>query len=226
MSKKLLKLNNVYKDYYIGEQVISVLKGIDLQINEWEFVSIMWHSGSWKSTLMNIIGLLDSPTSGEYFFDWKNVANLNSDQHSVIRGEKIWFIFQTYNLIARKSAMEQVMLPLAYQWISKIEREKRAKDALIKVWLEDKLYNKPNELSGWQQQRVAIARAIVINPSIILADEPTWALDTKTWEDVMNIITQLHREWKTVILITHEQNIAEYAKRNILVKDWLIVNQL
>ncbi len=226
MSKKLLKLNNVYKDYYIGEQVISVLKGIDLQINEWEFVSIMWHSGSWKSTLMNIIGLLDSPTSGEYFFDWKNVANLNSDQHSVIRGEKIWFIFQTYNLIARKSAMEQVMLPLAYQWISKIEREKRAKDALIKVWLEDKLYNKPNELSGWQQQRVAIARAIVINPTIILADEPTWALDTKTWEDVMDIITQLYKEWKTVILITHEQNIAEYAKRNILVKDWLIVNQL
>jgi len=226
MSKELLKLNSVYKDYYIGEQVISVLKGIDLKIQEWEFVSIMWHSGSWKSTLMNLIGLLDSPTSGQYLFEWKDVACLNSDQHSIIRGKKIWFIFQTYNLIARKSAIEQVMLPLAYQGISKIEREKRAKAALTKVWLEDKLYNKPNELSGWQQQRVAIARAIVINPTIILADEPTGALDTKTWNDVMNIITQLHKEWKTIILITHEQNIAEYAKRNILVKDGLVVDQL
>jgi putative ABC transport system ATP-binding protein len=226
MVKKILKLNSVYKDYYIWEQVISVLKGIDLQVKEWEFVSIMWHSGSWKSTLMNIIGLLDNPTSGEYFFDWKNVADLDSDQHSIIRGKKIWFIFQTYNLIARKSAIEQVMLPLAYQWISKIEKNKRAKEALIKVWLKDKLYNKPNELSGWEQQRVAIARAIVINPAIILADEPTGALDTKTWDDVMNIITQLYKEWKTIMLITHEQNIAKYAKRNILVKDGLVVDQL
>ena len=226
MSKKLLELNNIYKDYYIWEQTIPVLKGVNLHVKKWEFISIMGHSGSGKSTLMNLIWLLDTPTKWEYFFEEKDVAQLSSDQHSKIRGEKIWFIFQTYNLIPRKSALEQVMLPLAYQGIDLKIRKERAKQALIRVWLDDKIYNKPNELSGWQQQRVAIARALVIDPAIILADEPTWALDTTTGNEVMNIISELHKEWKTIVLITHEQNIADYAKRCILVKDWLVVDKL
>lgn len=226
MIKNILELNNIYKDYYIWEQVIPVLKGVDLHVEKWEFVSIMWHSGSWKSTLMNLVWLLDNPTSGQYLFEWKDVANLSSDQHSKIRGEKVWFIFQTYNLIPRKSAMEQVMLPLAYQGVDLKTRKERAKQALIKVWLEDKIYNKPNELSWWQQQRVAIARALVIDPAIILADEPTGALDTTTGNEVMDIISELHKDWKTIVLITHEQNIADYAERCILVKDGLVVNKL
>ena len=220
----LLELKDIRKSYFVWDQEIPVLKGINLSINEWEFVSIRWHSGSGKSTLMNMIGMLDTPTSGDYFFEWKNVAKLSDDEQSEIRGKKIWFIFQTYNLIPRKSAMEQVMLPLSYQWIKKSEREERAKKALIRVWLEDKLDSKPNELSWWQQQRIAIARALAINPAIILADEPTWALDTKTGDEVMWLITELWQEGKTVIVITHEQDIADYAKRHILVKDGNIVN--
>lgn len=222
----LIELKNICKSYFVWDQEIPVLKGINLEIAEKEFVSIMGHSGSGKSTLMNIIGMLDTPTSWDYFFDWKNVAKLDDDEQSEIRGKKIWFIFQTYNLIPRKSAMEQVMLPLSYQGIRKSEREERAKKALIRVWLEDKLNSKPNELSWWQQQRIAIARALAINPAIILADEPTWALDTKTGDEVMWLITELWQEGKTVIIITHEQEIANYAKRHILVKDGNIVNNL
>lgn len=222
----LLELKDICKSYFIWEQEIPVLKGINLWIEEWEFVSIMWHSGSGKSTLMNTIWMLDTPTSGDYFFDGKNVAKLSDDEQADIRGKKIGFIFQTYNLIPRKSALEQVMLPLAYQWVKENERKERAKKALERVWLADKINNKPNELSWWQQQRIAIARALVINPSIILADEPTWALDTQTWDEVMELITELWKEWKTVIVITHEQEIADYAKRHILVKDWNIVNSL
>lgn len=222
----LIELKDICKSYFVWDQEIPVLKGINLQIAEKEFVSIMGHSGSGKSTLMNIIGMLDTPTSWDYFFDWKNVAKLDDDEQSEIRGKKIWFIFQTYNLIPRKSALEQVMLPLSYQGIRKSEREERAKKALIRVWLEDKLNSKPNELSGWQQQRIAIARALAINPAIILADEPTWALDTKTGDEVMWLITELWQEGKTVIIITHEQEIADYAKRHILVKDGNIVNTL
>ena len=222
----LLELRNICKSYFVWDQEIPVLKGINLTVNEWEFVSIMGHSGSGKSTLMNMIGMLDIPTSWDYFFEWKNVSKLSDDEQSEIRGKKIGFIFQTYNLIPRKSAMEQVMLPLAYQWIRKSEREERAKKALIRVWLEDKLDSKPNELSWWQQQRIAIARALAINPAIILADEPTGALDTKTGDEVMWLITELWQEWKTVIVITHEQEVANYAKRHILVKDGNIVNKL
>ncbi len=222
----LIELKNICKSYFVWDQEIPVLKGINLGIEKWEFVSIMGHSGSGKSTLMNMIWMLDTPTSWEYFIEWKDVSHLTDDEQSDIRGKKIGFIFQTYNLIPRKSALEQVMLPLAYQWVWKSEREERAKQALIRVWLKEKMNNKPNELSGWQQQRIAIARALVINPAIILADEPTWALDTKTWDEVMELITDLWKEWKTVIVITHEQEIADYAKRHILVKDWNIVNSL
>lgn len=222
----LIELKNICKSYFVWGQEVPVLKWINLGIEKGEFVSIMGHSGSWKSTLMNMLWMLDTPTSWEYFIEGKDVSNLTDDEQSDIRGKKIWFIFQTYNLIPRKSALEQVMLPLAYQWVWKSEREERAIQALIRVWLKEKIHNKPNELSGWQQQRIAIARALVINPAIILADEPTWALDTKTWDEVMELITELWQEWKTVIVITHEQEIADYAKRHILVKDWNIVNSL
>lgn len=222
----LLHLKNIVKDYFLWIQTVNVLKGINLEIKKWEFVSIMWHSGSGKSTLMNLIWLLDNTTTGEYFFEWINVANLNDDEHAKIRGQKIGFVFQTYNLIPRKSALEQVMLPLAYQWIPKAERRERAIKALEKVGLWHRIDNKPNELSWWEQQRVSIARALVINPSIILADEPTGALDSTTGNEIMKMITDLHKEGKTIVLITHEKEIAAYAKRSLFLRDGLFVNQI
>lgn len=186
----------------------------------------MGHSGSGKSTLMNIIWLLDSTSTWEYLFEWDNVAHLDSDQHATIRGEKIGFVFQTYNLIPRKSALEQVMLPLAYQWVPKKERIERATKALEKVGLWHRINNKPNELSWGEQQRVSIARALVINPAIILADEPTGALDSKTGNEIMDMITNLHKEGKTIILITHEKEIALYAKRNLYLRDGVFVEQI
>ena len=215
----MIKLESVYKNYFIGKQKVPVLKWVSLHIEEWAFVSIMWPSGSGKSTLMNIIGMLDNPSSGEYVLDWKRVDSLSENEQSVIRGQKIWFVFQSYNLISRMIALKQVMLPLSYQWVHKTISEERAKAALIRVWLEDKILNKPNELSWWQQQRIAIARAIVINPSIILADEPTWALDTKTGQDIMKLLTELNNEWKSIIIITHEPDIAKYTKEVIHIRD-------
>ncbi len=175
---------------------------------------------------MNIIWLLDSTTTGEYFFEGDDVAMLDSDQHATIRGEKIGFVFQTYNLIPRKSALEQVMLPLAYQWVPKQERIERATKALEKVGLWHRINNKPNELSGGEQQRVSIARALVINPSIILADEPTGALDSKTGNEIMDMLTTLHQEGKTIVLITHEKEIAAYAKRNLYLRDGVFVEKI
>lgn len=206
------------------EETVPVLKGIDLTIQAGEFVAVMGPSGSGKSTLMNIIGLLDTPTSGEYLLDGLQVQHLTGDDQSAIRSQKIWFVFQSYNLIARMSAIEQVALPLSYQWYSRSERNKRAKDALIRVGLADKIYNKPNELSGGQQQRVSIARAIVTNPSVILADEPTGALDSKTGVEVMHLLSSLHEEWKTIILITHAPELAQtYAQRIVNIRDGLLV---
>ena len=222
----LLQLKNIVKNYFLGIQTVNVLKGINLEIEKGEFVSIMWHSGSGKSTLMNIIGLLDSTTTGEYFFEGKDVSMLDNDQQATIRWERVWFVFQTYNLIPRKSALEQVMLPLAYQWVPKAERIDRATKALEKVWLWHRINNKPNELSWGEQQRVSIARALVINPSIILADEPTGALDSKTGNEIMNMISDLHKEGKTIVLITHEKEIAAYAKRNLYLRDGLFVDQI
>lgn len=221
----LLQLKNIVKDYYLWEEtVVNVLKGVDLEIEKGEFVSVMGHSWSGKSTLMNIIGLLDTTTTGEYLFEWIDVSHLNNDEQATIRGERIWFVFQTYNLIPRKTALEQVMLPLAYQWVPKAERIERATKALEKVWLWHRIDNKPNEMSWWEQQRVSIARALVINPSIILADEPTGALDSKTGNEVMDMITALHQEGKTIVLITHEREIALYAKRHLYLKDWLFID--
>lgn len=218
----MLSLKNIIKTYTMGGEDVPVLKGVSLEIQDGEFIAIMGPSWSGKSTLMNIIGLLDTPSTGEYILDGVPVEKLTGNEQSAFRGRKVGFIFQWYNLIPRLSALEQVSLPLSYQWISGSERTNRAIEALKRVWLGDKIYNKPNELSGWQQQRVAIARAIVANPSVILADEPTWALDSKTGVEIMQILSELHAEWKTILLITHDANIAKYAKRTIRIKDGLI----
>lgn len=219
----MIKLENIKKEYKMWENIVEVLKWVDLEINSWDFVSIMWPSWSWKSTLMNIIGMLDVATSWKYTFNNIEITWKKEDDLSKIRWKNIGFIFQSYNLISRMPVIKQVMLPLAYQWIAKNKREKMAIEALEKVWLADKRNNKPNELSGWQQQRVSIARALAINPNMILADEPTWALDTKTWEEIMWLLTKLNQEWTTIVLITHEHEIDRYAKKHILIKDWLIV---
>lgn len=219
----MIKLENIKKEYKMWENIVEVLKWVDLEINSWDFVSIMWPSWSWKSTLMNIIGMLDVATSWKYTFNNIEITWKKEDDLWKIRWKNIGFIFQSYNLISRMPVIKQVMLPLAYQWIAKNKREKMAIEALEKVGLADKRNNKPNELSGWQQQRVSIARALAINPNMILADEPTWALDTKTWEEIMWLLTKLNQEWTTIVLITHEHEIGRYAKKHILIKDWLIV---
>lgn len=220
----MIKLKNIKKSYQMWWQNIEILKWIDLEINSWDFVSIMGPSWSWKSTLMNIIWMLDVASSWTYEFNWQKIDWVSEDDLSKIRWKNLWFIFQSYNLISRLSVIKQVMLPLMYAWIPRYKREKLALEALKKVWLESKKDNKPNELSGWQQQRVSIARALALNPEVILADEPTWALDTKTWQEIMDLLVQLNKDWKTIILITHEKEIDEYAKTHIFIKDWLIVD--
>jgi putative ABC transport system ATP-binding protein len=220
----MITLKDIKKSYVMWDNVIEVLKWIDLEINEWDFISIMWPSWSGKSTLMNIIWMLDVATSGDYDFNWIKITGKKESQLSGIRWKNIWFIFQSYNLISRMPVLKQVMLPLAYAWVHRTEREKRALEALKKVWLLDKVHNKPNELSWWQQQRVSIARALAVNPWMILADEPTGALDTQTWKEIMELLTELNNEWKTIVLITHESEIDNYAKRHIRIKDWLIQN--
>jgi len=220
----MIKLESITKDYKMWENIVSVLKWINLEIKEWDFVSIMWPSWSWKSTLMNIIWMLDVATSWTYTFWNTKITWKTEDSLSSLRWKNIWFIFQSYNLISRMSVLKQVMLPLAYAWIEKKKREKLAKDALKTVWLSDKINSNPNELSWGQQQRVSIARALAINPWFILADEPTWALDTQTGKEIMNLLTKLNNEWKTIVLITHEKDIDKYAKRHINIKDWLITS--
>ena len=219
----MLSLKNITKSYKAWDNVFTVLNWIDLEIQEWEYVAIMWPSGSWKSTLMNIIWMLDNSDSWEYYIDWQRVDNMRETKRSLIRRENIWFVFQNYSLIPRLNVLEQVKLPLLYQWVWNHEANQRAMTAIKRVWLEWKERNMPNELSGWQKQRVAIARALVIKPKIILADEPTWALDSKTSQEVMNLFDELNAEGKTIIVITHEKEIADRTKRLILVRDWKVI---
>lgn len=217
-------MKQITKAYQLWNEELKILKWIDMEISEGEFVSIMWQSGSGKSTLMNIVGMLDNPSSGKYFFNGQDVSNLTDDDQALIRRKNIGFIFQSYNLLPRTSALDQVIMPLIYQDVGRKERIERALEVLNKVGLADKINNMPNEMSGWQQQRVSIARALVTNPTIILADEPTGALDSKTWVEIMELLTKLNKEGKTVIVITHEHEVDAYANRHILIKDGNIVH--
>ena len=219
----MIDLRDIHKSFDIGWEILDVLKGVSLTIQDGEFVALMWPSWSGKSTLMNIVGLLDTPTSGSYLLDSLEVANLSEYDQAVIRWQKIGFIFQWYNLIPRMPVIEQVMLPLLYQNIDQKSARSIALSVLEEVWLWDKYFNKPTELSGWQQQRVCIARSIVANPTFILADEPTWALDSQTGREIMELLAKLHSQGKTIFLITHDPKIAQYADRIIHISDGLIV---
>jgi len=213
----------MYKTYQINEIEIHALQGINLSIRKNEFVAIVGPSGSGKSTLMNMLGCLDAPTSGTYILDNVDVSSLTDDEMAEIRSEKIGFIFQSFNLIQKLTALENVELPLIYSGVRSSERLKRAKLALEKVGLGDRLHHKPNELSGGQQQRVAIARALINNPPIIFADEPTGNLDTKSGEEIINLLKELHKSGNTIVLITHDNDIAHQANRIIRIHDGKIV---
>ena len=216
----LIELNNITKSYPLGDGELQILKGIDLRIEQGDFVAIMGPSGSGKSTLMNILGCLDKPSSGTYVLDGKRVDGLSSDELAEIRNQKIGFVFQGFNLLSRTSALENVELPMVYANVDADERQKRAAEALEKVGLKDRMDHQPNQLSGGQQQRVAIARAIVNEAPIIFADEPTGNLDTKMSIDIMKLFTALNEELgRTIILVTHEEDIARYAKRIIKIVD-------
>lgn len=220
--KKLIDLRNINKTYRNGDQELKVLKNINLTVEVGEFVAIMGPSGSGKSTLMNIIGMLDRPSTGEYFLGNEDVANLGDKKLAKVRNNQIGFVFQQFFLLSKLNALQNVELPLIYAGVSQGSRKNLAKQYLEKVDLGTRMTHLPSELSGGQKQRVAIARALVNNPSIILADEPTGALDTKTGEQIMELLTELNAEGKTIIMVTHEPEIAAYAKRQIVIRDGVI----
>ncbi len=215
----IIQLNNIVKNYYVGTQVVKALRSISTVIAKNEYVAIMGPSGSGKSTLMNVLGCLDTPNSGEYILNSKDVSKLDDNQLAEIRNSEIGFIFQTFNLLPRYTALENVMLPLIYAGISKQERMKRAEEVLTSVGLQDRMTHRPNELSGGQRQRVAVARALVNNPAIILADEPTGNLDSKTSVDIMTLFHEIHEQGNTIIIVTHEEDIAKHARRIIKLMD-------
>ncbi|MCK9305524.1 MAG: ABC transporter ATP-binding protein [Bacteroidales bacterium] len=219
MEKEIIRFKGIKKYYKVGNQEVKALDGVDITIRKNEYVAIMGPSGSGKSTMMNILGCLDSPTSGDYTLNGNDVSHMNDNDLAVVRNKEIGFVFQSFNLLPRYSALENVALPLIYAGEVKKEREQYAKDALVSVDLEDRMHHKPNELSGGQRQRVAVARALVNKPSIILADEPTGNLDTKTSLDIMNLFEEIHKKGNTVILVTHEEDIARHAKRIIRLRD-------
>jgi putative ABC transport system ATP-binding protein len=222
MSEAIIKLEEIKKDYYMGSQAITVLKGISLDIFKNEYVALMGPSGSGKSTLMNILGCLDSPTGGKYILNGKDVSKMPDDDLAEVRNSEIGFVFQQFNLLPRLSAAENVALPLIYAGVSKKLRIERALEALDKVGLADRSHHKSNELSGGQIQRVAIARALVNNPAILLADEPTGNLDSKTSVEVMEIFGKIRAAGNTVILVTHEEDIAAYAHRVVRLRDGMV----
>lgn len=220
--EKVISVKDLQKTYQMGTTKVHALKSISVDIERNDFVALMGPSGSGKSTLMNLLGCLDTPTAGDYFLNHTNVSTMTDSELAEIRNKEIGFVFQTFNLLPRLSALENVALPLVYAGMSKSKRQDRAREVLEQVGLGDRVDHKPNELSGGQRQRVAIARALVNNPSIILADEPTGNLDTKTSIEIMGIFEKIHREGNTIILVTHEPDIAEHAHRIIRLRDGLV----
>lgn len=218
----LLEIRDIKRDFKLGNEVLHVLKGIWLSIEKGEYVALMGPSGSGKSTLMNILGCLDTPTSGEYILNGRDVSKLSDGELADIRNKEIGFVFQTFNLMPRTTALENVALPMIYAGIEKSKRRERATEVLELVGLGDRMMHKPNELSGGQRQRVAVARALVNHPSIILADEPTGNLDSKTSYEIMALFNEIHQKGNTVILVTHEEDIAQHAHRIIRLRDGLI----
>ena len=221
---KIIEIHNLIKNYQVGTETIRALRSVSLTINKNEYVAIMGPSGSGKSTLMNILGCLDTPTGGDYILNGTNVSHLEDDDLAEIRNKEIGFVFQTFNLLPRYSALENVSLPLIYAGIAKEERLIKAEDVLGNVGLSDRMKHKPNELSGGQRQRVAVARAMVNSPSIILADEPTGNLDSKTSMDILNLFDDIHKRGNTIILVTHEEDVARHAHRIIRLMDGMIAS--
>lgn len=219
---ELINIKDIKRDFVLGAEIVYVLKGIDLIINKGEYVALMGPSGSGKSTLMNLLGCLDTPTSGSYILNGKDVSQMHDDELAEIRNKEIGFVFQTFNLLPRTTALDNVALPMIYAGFSKSERRERATEVLTQVSLSDRMDHQPNQLSGGQRQRVAIARALVNKPSIILADEPTGNLDSKTSVEIMSLFNQIHKDGNTVILVTHEEDIAAYAHRVIRLRDGII----
>lgn len=222
----IIHLEKIIKNYYLGKQVISVLKQISLEVFKNEYIALMGPSGSGKSTLMNIIGCLDTPTSGRYLLNGKDVSRMTDNELADVRNQEIGFVFQQFNLLPRLTAAENVALPLVYAGVSRKIRMEKAMHVLEKVNLADRSHHKPNEMSGGQNQRVAIARALVNDPSIILADEPTGNLDSKTSHEIMEILDVIHGSGNTVILVTHEQDIAAFAQRNVRLRDGVIESDI
>lgn len=220
----MIEITQLKKSYIVAGKPVMVLKWIDLQIKKWDFVAIMWPSWSWKTTLMNMFGILDEPTSGKYLFDNVNVAKLSSDEQANFRRDKIGFVFQLYNLLPRIPAWKQVALPLFYKWWWHERRYKKAVEILTSLWMKDKIYHTPDMLSWGEQQRVSIARALVCNASVILADEPTGALDSQTGKDFMEVLNKINKQGITIIIVTHDKDVASYAKKIIHLKDGLICN--
>jgi len=220
--QKIIELKNIAKAYKIGTEVIHALRSVTLDIYKNEYVALMGPSGSGKSTLMNVLGCLDSPSSGEYILNNKSVAQMLDDELAEIRNKEIGFVFQSFNLLPRSTALENVMLPLVYAGFSKDARLKRAKEVMEQVGLGERMLHKPNELSGGQRQRVAIARALVNNPAIILADEPTGNLDSKTSVEIMALLEEIHKQGNTIVLVTHEEDIAQHAHRIVRLKDGIV----
>lgn len=226
MATPLLDLKGIAKKYSIGTEFVNALRSIDLSIYKGEYVALMGPSGSGKSTLMNIIGCLDTPSSGTYFLNGNEVSTMTDNELAMIRNKEIGFIFQTFNLVPRSNALDNVALPLVYAGVTKEDRNARAERALTDVGLQDRMTHKPNELSGGQRQRVAVARALVNNPSIILADEPTGNLDSKTSLEIMTLFEEIHKRGNTIIVVTHEEDIARHAHRIVRMKDGMIESDM
>ncbi len=225
-NEPIISVDKLVRNFRLGKQLIKVLKEISFSINKNEYVALMGPSGSGKSTLMNILGCLDTPTGGTYVLNKQEVGSLSDDELAEIRNKEIGFVFQTFNLLPRSTALDNVSLPLIYAGLSKTDRDKRAMEVLTQVGLDDRVEHKPNELSGGQRQRVAVARALVNKPSIILADEPTGNLDSKTSYEIMALFDEIHKNGNTIILVTHEEDIAQHAHRIIRLRDGIIESDL